>query len=624
MEAQKKGLRKPSFSLTVRQYGHPEKSGGTAGSGVDGLQWGLFQWRNAYSDATTKYYHGMCFDGDGNMHRVRAIGAGTLYYQKVAAPTLTSTFTTWTDTGSTAGCPIAIAALGDEVIIAWIDTATPTKLTYILSADNGTTWDAEVEVDLTGVATWQSCQSIAMCYKSDGRIMVLAAVTQNDATRHLISMKRTAAGVWSAGTTFASDIAIDGICMYYDLDWNAVAQVLVSGSYVMQRIIYGDDGKVTINTYSTPATLDLAAASVETEELFKQYSEFTRSLSMDDLRQFVSTGYTQTGRISPAVMDYYQNLIKVMGYGNIYNAAWAAQAALILVGAESNLDFYDPFICKPSGQPPILSIFKNGQQWFYRLKSGSDFIDDDWSKAYYLPLADYDYGMALATDGTYIWGSRADSLYRSYLPNNAWITPTIGTGAHASSETIAQAAIASIDENIENQIESSLDLIIDNSDSAYDSLPTTHIKKGSRVEFNFGIDGLYPTERNHYFIEDFGDIHKSPHTQIRIHCIDALGLLERYKLPGGQEYNLSANEKTVYEIIEKAIQCIGGTLTYISRSTDMATFYPQVIFTAGESGASVLRRLLSLVPDVIRFRGLEGCIINPLTTDTENYVYNNS
>jgi hypothetical protein len=50
-------------------------------------------------------------------------------------------------------------------------------------------------------------------------------------------------------------------------------------------------------------------------------------------------------------------------------------------------------------------------------------------------------------------------------------------------------------------------------------------------------------------------------------------------------------------------------LSYKSKSSLIDSLYPRIEVGAGESAASVLRRLLNLVPDVIYFFGLAGYIV---------------
>ena len=69
------------------------------------------------------------------------------------------------------------------------------------------------------------------------------------------------------------------------------------------------------------------------------------------------------------------------------------------------------------------------------------------------------------------------------------------------------------------------------------------------------------------------------------------------------------------------MKAVGGTLAYKSRSLLITNLYPRLEVGAGESAASVLRRLLNLVPDVIYFFGLDGYIVYPQAGDAHVYGY---
>ena len=284
-----------------------------------------------------------------------------------------------------------------------------------------------------------------------------------------------------------------------------------------------------------------------------------------------------------------------------------------------NLDLDAPFICKPSGEPPVLSAYKTGNKWFWRLKPATDFYDANWSRAH-MDKGECMYGLAIASDGTWLWGSRANEVWRSPLPLKCWNTPTAGSGASSGSQTIAQADVIEAKETIRPLATSRLELVLDNSKGTYSGLPSTHIKKGARLEFRYGYQGEY-APANYYFIEDWTYDRAPNQATVTLDCIDAWGLLQKYSVPGYHEFNMMSNTHTVYAIIEKVIQCIGGTLNYKSRSSAITSLYPKFEVRPGETGAGILRRLLALVPDVIFFNGLDAYIVYPQTSDAPTYSY---
>jgi len=103
--------------------------------------------------------------------------------------------------------------------------------------------------------------------------------------------------------------------------------------------------------------------------------------------------------------------------------------------------------------------------------------------------------------------------------------------------------------------------------------------------------------------------------------VDAWWLLARYQFNKPVEWNIGSDDLTCYQLIEKVVQAIGGTLFYKSRSSLITSLYPRLEVGAGESAAGVLKRLLGMVPDTIYFFGLDGFIVYPQESDTVVYKY---
>jgi hypothetical protein len=169
---------------------------------------------------------------------------------------------------------------------------------------------------------------------------------------------------------------------------------------------------------------------------------------------------------------------------------------------------------------------------------------------------------------------------------------------------------------------------LDNSRGSYHSPGSGSLsvmKRGSRVNLYIGYKtsaGDDLSEAGRYFIEDWDyGRNEDNRASFTLRCIDAWGLLERYQFNKPVEWNIESDDYTVYGLIELVLGSIGGTLSYKSRSSLITSLSPKLDVHAGESGASVLRRLLALVPDVIFFFGLEGYIVYPQATDSSVYDY---
>ncbi len=237
----------------------------------------------------------------------------------------------------------------------------------------------------------------------------------------------------------------------------------------------------------------------------------------------------------------------------------------------------------------------------------------------------------LAQSGTYLFQIRDHTIY-SAIFSTGWSVPTIGAGA-GSSLDILKAKIRSIEEEKNPDQPSTLDITFNNSDDYFDSPGAGALAVlaiGSRINLFLGytiatVDTFEEYAR--YFVDDWGYTRAPNLSEFAIHCVDAWGLLQKYKFPKPINYNkphekgIVNNEITTYEIIEKLVNAIGGTLSYISRSAFITNFYPVVAINTGDIASSVLSRLLNMVPDEIRFFGNDGYIVYPQTTDSSTYLY---
>jgi hypothetical protein len=587
LETQKTGApRKPLVKLEVQAYGHPAQS--------SSIQWELFGWQRFYQGSETKDSHGLAIPGDGSLIRVRKDGTN-LYLSRVTSPGPTSDYSQWGSSfgGVSANAKVAIAAKGANVMVVSMDAS---MLYRRESSDNGASWGS-----WTAMSNARPCErGVAVAFEPNGDCAIVHASDVNDPDS-LYIQKRTS-GVWSTGLgQRGGDWEIEDLAMYYDGDWNIIALVL-EGSYVsVVRMVYGDGYKVTADTWGEDAKIGLGRARVDVAAQVR-------------LRQFKvgwPVGFRQMqpyGTWEPFTASTY----------------WERHQAVVEALAGETLDVSGPSLVKPSGYVPILALSRQNQPWLFRLKPGSDFFDYNWNKASFIDtLASR--GMAIACDSSYIWATQANEVWRSALPS-LWSPPTAGSGA-GSKITIPISRIARITQAEDPEQPSAIEVELDNSKGTYNSPGSgslSVLKRGARVNLFIGYkttSGDQLSEAARYFIESY-EYRRNPNESLFIiNCVDAWGLLERYQFNKPVEWNIGSNEFTCYQLVEKVVQSVGGTLSYKSRSSLITSLYPRIDVGAGESAASVLRRLLNLVPDVIYFFGLDGYIVHPQQGDTVIYKY---
>jgi hypothetical protein len=129
-------------------------------------------WTRLYTGSEPDNHHGIAFDDQGSMHRIRAAASNLLYYQKITNPGPSSDYTQWTQIASDCEGPCAIAAYGAKVYIFYRKTDNTLRKYY--SHDYGQGWtNAEL-------ASYADVLSLAACWWATGNIVVCFALTADE------------------------------------------------------------------------------------------------------------------------------------------------------------------------------------------------------------------------------------------------------------------------------------------------------------------------------------------------------------------------------------------------------------------------------------------------------------
>ncbi len=577
--AQRRPFGKPIIKLEVQAYGHPQSQPSVHWGG------GLFNWTKLYGGTEPQFWHGSCISGAGTLHRVRVQGT-TVFYSRVPGPSPGSNFGQWTNIGTVPSSPqgrVAIGAAGNNVIIVAMDAA---YLYRRESTDDGVSWGNWVSMTNT-----RPCErGVAIAFKPNGDCAVVHASDIN-AARALYIQRRTS-GSWSTGTgQRTGQFDVQALAMYFEGDYNIIALV-VEGSYLtVQRMVYGQGYRVTSGVWATDAKVGLARARL-------------------DIR----------GQIAQRRFDQQQR-----GSADARKAPtyWEVNQAVLEMLAGEAPDVAGPSLCKPANYPALLCLTRAGTPWIFRLQPATDFFDGRWTKADSIPTY-AQYGMSLCADGTHLWATQANEVWRAGIPSS-WQPPTPGTGA-GSRFTIPMDRIVRLEER-QKEAGAALTVYLDNSKGYFNSPGSgnlEHLKRGSRVNLYLGYktpQGEEYQETARYFIDSWGYKRGPAQSTFRIEAVDAWALLERYQFNQPVEWNIGSNDYTAYQLIAAVLQAVGGSLTYQSRSTLSTSLYPRLTVKPGQSAASVLRRLLNMLPDRLRFFGLQATMVCPQEGDTVDHEY---
>jgi hypothetical protein len=157
LAAQKKADRLPYVEARVYDYE----------AGVKRLSW-----TRLYEGSEPDNHHGIAFDGQGSMHRIRAAAGNLLYYQKVISPDEDSDYSSWTQLAADCDGPCAIAAYGAKVYIFYHKTDNTLRKYY--SHNYGVDWtNAEL-------VAYADVLSMAACWWATGDVVVSFALKANE------------------------------------------------------------------------------------------------------------------------------------------------------------------------------------------------------------------------------------------------------------------------------------------------------------------------------------------------------------------------------------------------------------------------------------------------------------
>jgi len=187
-------------------------------------------WTRLYTGSEPDNHHGIAFDGQGAMHRIRAEG-NNLYRQKLASPfnappsfpltfpfSLVTWFDSWELIASDCEGPCAIAAYGARVYIFYRKTDNTLRKYY--SHNYGDSWTSAQLVAYADVL------SMAACWWGTGDIVVLFALKASQVNGIVLdsSDQSTNQNTWSDGTHPL--LATYGIGATYNAFWPGIEVVL--------------------------------------------------------------------------------------------------------------------------------------------------------------------------------------------------------------------------------------------------------------------------------------------------------------------------------------------------------------------------------------------------------------
>ena len=304
--------------------------------------------------------------------------------------------------------------------------------------------------------------------------------------------------------------------------------------------------------------------------------------------------------------------------GSVGSGSWSDLEEMASAPSGGDYEFKAPFLGEPDVYRGFFVESFSGseaydQPFYTHTVLDSSYIDSLWREPVPFNLAS-EYGLALSHHGSYAWLTRPDGVWRASLSVASLDLSADITGIRQEQEPFSGA----------------LTVTLRNDDGRYTSPGQGDIGLldiGCQLDFSPGCvtgSGNEVSAGQTYFLEAYEHTSAGGKAELKLHARDGWHLARLWGARGQHRWNKSASSYAVKDILAYVLARAGLMLTVKTQSSVITGFYPDFTIGAGTPGTSVVRKLLSFVPDVLYVSGHKAYLVNPLTADSAVYAYGTS
>jgi len=410
--------------------------------------------------------------------------------------------------------------------------------------------------------------------------------------RKLYHLKSTDYGAsWASPQllTYTPTTAINGLaCAYKPNGDIAVFFADQATLYVMKRVNDSWQGKIAWDK----TTGDLSGVAV---------------VYGDDWNLFV------TGRDSD---DNFKLWSLVYGDGgDAAEGVWSELKEFAAAPSDGYFEYRTAFMDKPDVCRCFFVESFSGNQaysrpgWSYSIPEAK-FIDNLWHEPVPFNLTSQ-YGLAVAHHGDYCWLTSPCGVWRA--------------GLNPQSLDLS-ADVISLREEL-SPAGGSLNVELRNDDGRY-AAPgegdLSILDIGCQLDFSPGYVTAQGNEASSglaFILDSYEHTSAGGQSSLVLHAADGWGLIKGWRARHQFRWNKDTEEMSVKQILAFVLGRVGLKLEVKSQSSVMSGYCPDFTINPGNSGDTIIRKLLSFVPDVLFIEGNKACAVNPLAADGSDYAY---
>ncbi|MGD9394409.1 MAG: hypothetical protein PVJ81_05615 [Dehalococcoidia bacterium] len=301
--------------------------------------------------------------------------------------------------------------------------------------------------------------------------------------------------------------------------------------------------------------------------------------------------------------------------GEVAAGSWSALKVFASAPSDGDYEYRAAFMAKPNVYRGFFIEKFNGSQsynrpfWSHSVPEAK-FIANLWHEPVPFNL-DSQYGLAIAHHGDYCWLSTPYGVWRAKLTEE---------------KLDLSADVLALKEEL-NPGSGELSVEMANDDGRYSAPGEGNISLldiGGQLDFSPGYitsQGNEASPGQSFILESYEHISAGGKASLLLNAYDGWRLIESWRARNQFRWNKQSDEMNVKEILAFVLGRVGLKLEVKSASSALTSDYPDFAINPGSSGSTVIKRLLSLVPDVLFIEGNTAYVVNPLADDSSEYAY---
>jgi len=301
--------------------------------------------------------------------------------------------------------------------------------------------------------------------------------------------------------------------------------------------------------------------------------------------------------------------------GEVAAGEWSGLKVFASAPSDGDYEYRAAFMAKPDVYRSFFIERFNGNKsynrpfWSHSIPE-TKFINNLWHEPVPFDLESL-YGLAIAHHGDYGWLSAPYGVWRAKLREEKL---DLSTDVLSLKEELAPGR-------------GELSLELANDDGKYSTPGEGELSVldiGGQLEFSPGYITAQGNELSSgpaFILEAYEHTSAGGKASLMLNAFDGWRLIENWRARHQFRWNKQSEEMSVKEILAFVLGRVGLRLEVKSASSALSGDYPDFAINPGNRGDIVIRRLLSLVPDVLFIEGNTAYVVNPLASDSSDYSY---